>query len=126
MGALAATAQPRYREPFEPLPAGFAHVAADIESIAAAVDGDVAAVLLEPIQGESGVIPLPDSLLAGVRALCDERGVLLLLDEVQTGMGRTGRWWAHQHAGITPDVMTVGQGTRRGRAHRCRPRRPRG
>ncbi|HEX4755734.1 MAG TPA: acetylornithine transaminase [Candidatus Dormibacteraeota bacterium] len=110
MGALAATAQPRYREPFEPLPTGFAHVAADIESIAAAVDEDVAAVLLEPIQGESGVVPLSDSLIAGVRALCDERGVLLLLDEVQTGMGRTGRWWAHQHAGITPDVMTAAKG----------------
>ena len=110
MGALAATAQPRYRAPFEPLPTGFAHVAADIESIAAAVDDAVAAVLLEPIQGESGVVPLPDSLLAGVRALCDERGVLLLLDEVQTGMGRTGRWWAHQHAGITPDVMTAAKG----------------
>jgi acetylornithine aminotransferase len=110
MGALAATAQPRYREPFEPLPTGFVHVAADIESVAAAVDDDVAAVLLEPIQGESGVVPLPDALLAGVRALCDERGVLMLLDEVQTGMGRTGRWWAHQHAGITPDVMTTAKG----------------
>jgi acetylornithine/N-succinyldiaminopimelate aminotransferase len=110
MGALAATAQPRYREPFEPLPTGFAHVDANIGSIAAAVGDDVAAVLLEPIQGETGVVPLPDALLADVRALCDERGVLLLLDEVQTGMGRTGRWWAHQHAGITPDVMTAAKG----------------
>ncbi|MEO8898424.1 MAG: acetylornithine transaminase [Candidatus Dormibacter sp.] len=110
MGALAATAQPRYREPFEPLPTGFAHVDADVEAIAAAVDDDVAAVLIEPIQGETGVVPLSDALLADVRALCDERGVLLLLDEVQSGMGRTGRWWAHQHAGITPDVMTVAKG----------------
>jgi predicted acetylornithine/succinylornithine family transaminase len=110
MGALAATAQPRYREPFEPLPAGFVHVPAGIEAIAAALDDDVAAVLLEPIQGETGVVPLSDALLADVRALCDERGVLLMVDEVQSGMGRTGRWWAHQHAGITPDVMTVAKG----------------
>jgi predicted acetylornithine/succinylornithine family transaminase len=110
MGALAATAQPRYREPFEPLPGGFQHVAADIDAISAAVGGDAAAVLLEPIQGESGVVPLADSLLREVRALCDERGVLMMLDEVQTGMGRTGRWWAHQHAGITPDVMTAAKG----------------
>jgi acetylornithine aminotransferase len=110
MGALAATAQPRYREPFEPLPTGFAHVDANIEAIRAAIDDDVAAVLLEPIQGETGVVPLPDALLRDVRALCDNAGVLLLLDEVQTGMGRTGRWWAHQHTGITPDVMTVAKG----------------
>lgn len=110
MGALAATAQPRYREPFEPLPTGFVHVDADIGAISAALDDDVAAVLLEPIQGETGVVPLPDALLRDVRALCDERGALLLIDEVQTGMGRTGRWWAHQHAGITPDVMTVAKG----------------
>ena len=107
LGALAATAQPRYREPFEPLPHGFTHVAADMEAISAAADDRVAAVLLEPIQGESGVVPLPDGVVAGVRALCDERDLLLVVDEVQTGMGRTGRWWAHQHAGITPDVMTV-------------------
>ena len=107
LGALAATAQPRYREPFEPLPHGFTHVAADMEAISAVADDRVAAVLLEPIQGESGVVPLPDGVVAGVRALCDERDLLLVVDEVQTGMGRTGRWWAHQHAGITPDVMTV-------------------
>ncbi|MGH7723780.1 MAG: acetylornithine transaminase [Candidatus Dormibacteria bacterium] len=110
LGALAATAQPRYREPFEPLPPGFTHVRADLEAISAAADDGAAAVLLEPIQGESGVVPLPDALLAGVRALCDERDLLLVVDEVQSGMGRTGRWWAHQHAGITPDVMTVAKG----------------
>jgi acetylornithine/N-succinyldiaminopimelate aminotransferase len=110
MGALAATAEPRYREPFEPLPTGFTHVTADIDAIAAALDGDVAAVMLEPIQGESGVLPLADELLVAVRALCDERNALLIIDEVQTGMGRTGRWWAHQHAGVTPDVMTVAKG----------------
>ena len=110
MGALAATAQPRYREPFEPLPAGFHHVAADIDAIGAAAGDRVAAVLIEVIQGEAGVVPLDDSLLREVRALCDERNLLLIVDEVQTGMGRTGRWWAHQHAGITPDVMTVAKG----------------
>jgi predicted acetylornithine/succinylornithine family transaminase len=110
LGALAATAQPRYREPFEPLPAGFVHVAAGLDAIAAAAGEGIAAVMLEPIQGETGVVPLPDELVAGVRALCDERDLLLVVDEVQTGMGRTGRWWAHQHAGITPDVMTVAKG----------------
>lgn len=110
LGALAATAQPRYREPFEPLPPGFVHVAADLDAIAAAAGEGIAAVMLEPIQGETGVVPLPDELVAGVRALCDERDLLLVVDEVQTGMGRTGRWWAHQHAGITPDVMTVAKG----------------
>lgn len=110
LGALAATAQPRYRDPFEPLPGGFLHVAPDLDSIrAAAVDG-VAAVLLEPIQGETGVVPLGDALIAGVRALCDERDLLLVVDEVQSGMGRTGRWWAHQHAGVTPDAMTIAKG----------------
>jgi acetylornithine/N-succinyldiaminopimelate aminotransferase len=110
LGALAATAQPRYREPFEPLPPGFVHVAADLAAIAAAAGEGIAAVMLEPIQGETGVVALPDELVAGVRALCDERDLLLVVDEVQTGMGRTGRWWAHQHAGVTPDVMTVAKG----------------
>jgi acetylornithine/N-succinyldiaminopimelate aminotransferase len=110
LGALAATAQPRYREPFEPLPAGFAHVDAELDAIAGAVDDDVAAVLIEPIQGESGVVPLDDAVIAGVRALCDEHDLLLIVDEVQSGMGRTGRWWAHQHAGVVPDVMTVAKG----------------
>ncbi len=110
LGALAATAQARYREPFEPLPAGFAHVDAELDAIGAAIDDDVAAVLLEPIQGESGVLPLTDALVAGVRAICDERDLLLIVDEVQSGMGRTGRWWAHQHAGVVPDVMTVAKG----------------
>jgi acetylornithine/N-succinyldiaminopimelate aminotransferase len=110
LGALAATSQRRYREPFEPMPAGFRHVAADLAAITGAVDDSVAAVLLEPIQGESGVVPLSDDLLSGVRTLCDERDLLLVVDEVQSGMGRTGRWWAHQHAGVTPDVMTVAKG----------------
>lgn len=110
LGALAATAQPRYREPFEPLPGGFVHVEATLEAIGAAAGDDIAAVLLEPIQGESGVLPVPNEVIAGVRALCDDRDLLFMVDEVQSGMGRTGRWWAHQHAGVVPDVMTVAKG----------------
>jgi predicted acetylornithine/succinylornithine family transaminase len=110
LGALAATAQPRYREPFEPLPPGFAHVEPTLEAISGAAGDDTAAILLEPIQGESGVLPIPDEVVAGVRALCDHRDLLFMVDEVQSGMGRTGRWWAHQHAGVAPDVMTVAKG----------------
>lgn len=110
LGALAATAQPRYREPFEPLPSGFVHVDATLEAISDAAGSDIAAVLLEPIQGESGVLPVPDEVVAGVRALCDDRDLLFMVDEVQSGMGRTGRWWAHQHAGVVPDVMTIAKG----------------
>jgi acetylornithine/N-succinyldiaminopimelate aminotransferase len=108
MGALAATANARYRKPFEPLPKGFVHVPYnDLGALEQAVDGATCAVMLEPIQGESGVIPLEPGLLAAIRRMCDERNVLLILDEVQTGMGRTGRWWAHQHEDAAPDVMTV-------------------
>jgi acetylornithine/N-succinyldiaminopimelate aminotransferase len=108
LGALAATANRRYREPFEPLPKGFVHVPYnDLEALASAIDSTTCAVMLEPIEGESGVVPLEPGLLASIRRLCDERNVLLILDEVQTGMGRTGRWWAHQHEEAAPDVMTV-------------------
>ncbi|MFZ0919798.1 MAG: acetylornithine/succinylornithine family transaminase, partial [Candidatus Dormiibacterota bacterium] len=108
MGALAATANPRYRKPFEPLPKGFVHVPFDdIGALEQAIDGATCAVMLEPIEGESGVIPLERGRLAAIRRLCDARNVLLILDEVQTGMGRTGRWWAHQHEDAAPDVMTV-------------------
>jgi len=111
LGALAATANARYREPFEPLPRGFVHVAYnDAGAIEAAIDDATCAVLLEPIEGESGVHPLDQGLLHDIRRICDERDVLLMLDEIQTGMGRTGRWWAHQHDGITPDVMTIAKG----------------
>ncbi len=108
MGALAATANPRYRKPFEPLPRGFVHVPYDdLGALEQAIDGATCAVMLEPIEGESGVIPLELGRLAAIRRLCDQRNVLLILDEVQTGVGRTGRWWAHQHEGAVPDVMTV-------------------
>jgi acetylornithine/N-succinyldiaminopimelate aminotransferase len=111
LGALAATANRRYREPFEPLPKGFVHVPYnDLAVLESAMDSTTCAVMLEPIEGESGVVPMEPGLLAAVRRLCDERDVLLILDEVQTGMGRTGRWWAHQHEQAAPDVMTVAKG----------------
>jgi acetylornithine/N-succinyldiaminopimelate aminotransferase len=111
LGALAATANRRYREQFEPLPKGFVHVPYnDLEALASAIDTSTCAVMLEPIEGESGVVPLEPGRLAAIRRLCDERDVLLMLDEVQTGMGRTGRWWAHQHEQAAPDVMTIAKG----------------
>ncbi|HYA00577.1 MAG TPA: acetylornithine transaminase [Candidatus Binatia bacterium] len=111
LGALAATANRRYKDPFEPLPRGFVHVGFDsLAEVEAAVDDATVAVLMEPIEGESGVNPMSDTTLRGLRRLCDERDLLLILDEVQSGMGRTGRWWAHQHSGAVPDVMAVAKG----------------
>ncbi len=105
---VTATGQEKYRKPFAPLPAGFSYVPYnDLEALANAVDDTVCAVLLEPIQGEGGINVPDDDYLPAVRELCDERGVLLILDEVQTGMGRTGRWFAHEHWGIRPDIMTL-------------------
>jgi acetylornithine aminotransferase/acetylornithine/N-succinyldiaminopimelate aminotransferase len=111
MATLAATGNARYMAPFTPMLDGFTHVDFDdTAAIAAAVDERTVAVMLEPVQGETGINLVRDETLRALRALCDERGLLLILDEVQSGMGRTGRWWAHQHAGITPDVMTVAKG----------------
>ena len=111
LAMLSATGNQRYLAPFAPTVEGFIHVPHDnAEAIGAAIDGSVAAVMLEPILGESGIVPMRDETLRRVRELCDERDVLLILDEVQTGMGRTGRMWAHQHAGVVPDVMTVAKG----------------
>lgn len=111
LASLAATGTPKYQQPFAPMPDGFVHVDYDdVEAVRTAVDDQTVAVMMEPVQGESGVVPMRDETLQALRALCDERDLLLILDEVQTGMGRTGRWWAHQHAGITPDVMTVAKG----------------
>jgi acetylornithine/N-succinyldiaminopimelate aminotransferase len=110
LATLHATGQPARHAPFQPLPAGFRHVPyGDLDSLAgAAAAPDVAAVLLEPVQGEGGVWPAPDGYLAGVRAVCDEAGVLMMLDEVQTGLGRTGRWFGFQHVpALRPDVVTV-------------------
>jgi acetylornithine/N-succinyldiaminopimelate aminotransferase len=108
LATLHATGQPAKHGPFQPLPEGFRHVAwNDLDALAAALDPGVAAVLLEPVQGEGGVIPASAPYLQGVRRLCDERGVLLMLDEVQTGLGRTGRWFGFQHFGVRPDVVTM-------------------
>ncbi|MFP5317246.1 MAG: aspartate aminotransferase family protein [Acidimicrobiia bacterium] len=110
LATLHATGQPARHVAFQPLPAGFRHVPyGDLAALAAAVAApDVAAVLLEPIQGEGGVWPAPGGYLAGVRRICDEAGVLMMLDEVQTGLGRTGRWFGFQHvSGLVPDVVTV-------------------
>nr|WP_235563301.1 acetylornithine transaminase [Arthrobacter sp. Soil782] len=111
MGALALTAKQAYREPFEPLPGGVEHLPCnDIAALEAALDESVAAVVLEPIQGEAGVRPLSISYLQKARELTTKVGALLILDEVQTGVGRTGRWFAHQASGITPDAMTLAKG----------------
>ena len=108
LGSLAATGQPSKKIAFEPLPQGFSHVPfGDIEALEAAMSDDVAAVLLEPIQGEAGVIVPPSTYLPKVRELCDRWGALLILDEVQTGLGRTGAWFAHEHWNVTPDVMCL-------------------
>jgi acetylornithine/succinyldiaminopimelate/putrescine aminotransferase len=109
LAALAATGQPAKHEPFQPLPEGFRHVAmGDIDAMDAALDPKVvAAVLVEPIQGEGGVNVPPPGWLAEVRRLCDERDVLLMIDEVQTGLGRTGEWFGFQHEGVRPDVVTL-------------------
>jgi acetylornithine/N-succinyldiaminopimelate aminotransferase len=108
LATLHATGQPAKHEPFQPLPEGFLHVAwDDLDALAAALDPSVAAVLLEAVQAEAGVNPGGAGYFRGVRRLCDERGVLLMVDEVQTGLGRTGRWFGFQHFGIRPDVVTM-------------------
>jgi acetylornithine/N-succinyldiaminopimelate aminotransferase len=105
---LAATGQPQKQETFQPLPPGFRQVGfADLDALAAAMDARVAAVLLEAVQGEGGVNPASAEYLHGVRRLCDEREALLIVDEVQTGLGRTGMWFGFQHAGVSPDIVTI-------------------
>jgi len=108
LATLHATGQPSKHETYQPLPEGFRHVAwDDLDALAAALDPSVAAVLLEPVQGEGGVNPASAAYFQGVRRLCDERGVLLMVDEVQTGLARTGRWFGFQHLGVVPDVVTI-------------------
>ena len=110
LGALAATGQPAKQAPFEPLPRGFTHVPyGDVAALSDAMADDVAAVLIEPVQGEAGVIVPPSGYLEGVRSMCNHWGALLIIDEIQTGLGRTGRWFGHQHSTITPDVMCLGK-----------------
>jgi len=108
LATVTATAQEKYHHGFEPLPGGFKYVPYnDLRALERAIDSRTAAVLVEPIQGEGGVIVPDEGYLPGLRKLCDEAGILLMLDEIQTGMGRTGRLWCYEHAGVTPDVMTV-------------------
>ncbi len=108
LAALAATGQPAKHEPFFPMPDGFRHAEfGDIDALHGAIDPTVSAVLLEPVQGEGGVLPAPQGYLRAVRELCDERGMLLMIDEVQTGFGRTGRWFGFEHDGVVPDVVTM-------------------
>lgn len=114
MGALALTGQPDKRAPFEPLPGGAEFYpygdAAKLRELVEKNPDDIAAIFAEPIQGETGVIPAPAGFLATVRELCDEYGILMVADEVQTGVGRTGKFFAHEHAGVTPDVVTMAKG----------------
>ena len=111
MAAVTAGGQPKYSDPFKPLPPGFVHVEYnDVAAIEQATTDKTVAVMLEPVMGEIGVVPAAPGYLECVREWCDSQNLLLILDEVQTGLGRTGRWFAHQHAGITPDVMTLAKG----------------
>jgi acetylornithine/N-succinyldiaminopimelate aminotransferase len=108
LATVTATAQEKYHHGYEPLPGGFKYVAYnDLRALERAIDSHTAAVLVEPIQGEGGIIVPDDGYLPGLRKLCDEAGILLVLDEIQTGMGRTGRLWAYEHSGVTPDIMTL-------------------
>jgi predicted acetylornithine/succinylornithine family transaminase len=108
LGALTATAQPKYHEGLGPLVAGFQYAPyGDLEATAKLIDDETCAILVEPIQGEGGVKIPPAGFLAGLRKLCDEHNLLLIFDEVQTGCGRTGHWFAYQHFGVTPDAMTL-------------------
>ncbi len=108
LATVSATGQPKYHHGFEPLMPGFKHVPYnDLRAMQRAVDGRTAAILVEPIQGEGGVNIPDDGYLPGLRKLCDDTGALLIFDEVQTGVGRTGKLWAYEHTGVEPDVMTL-------------------
>lgn len=108
LGSLSATAQPKYHAGIEPILPGFVYCPhGDLDAVAARIDNETCAVMVEPIQGEGGVNLPPPGYLEGLRELCDRHGLLLILDEVQTGMGRTGKWYAHQHWSITPDIVTL-------------------
>ena len=111
LGALHATGQPAKWKGFEPLPEGFRHVEwNNFEAMEAAIDPSVAAILLESVQGEGGVNPATADYFEGVRRLCDERGILFIVDEIQTGLGRTGEWFGFEHFGVEPDVVTMAKG----------------
>ena len=111
LATVTAGGQHKYSDPFKPLPDGFVHVTYnDFDAIEAATTDSTVAVMLEPVMGEIGIVPAAPGYLKRVREWCDKKNLLLILDEVQTGLGRTGRWFAHQHAGVTPDVMTLAKG----------------
>ncbi|WP_262002645.1 acetylornithine transaminase [Microbacterium sp. Mcb102] len=110
MGSLALTAKASMRAPFEPMPAGVEHIPATIEALEAAMDDRVAAIIVEPIQGEAGVVELPEGYLSAARSLTLAHGALLIVDEIQTGAGRTGEWFGFSHEGITPDAITLAKG----------------
>jgi len=108
LGSTTATAQPKYHEGLGPLVAGFVYAPfGDLEAVAKLIDDATAAIMIEPVQGEGGVRIPPEGFLAGLRKLADENDLLLVFDEVQTGCGRTGHWFAYQHFGVTPDIMTL-------------------
>jgi acetylornithine/N-succinyldiaminopimelate aminotransferase len=109
-GALSATPQQSKQAPFAPLVPGFKSVCADADALRAVVDSNTAAVLIEPIQGEGGVWPIPDDVLLAAREVCDANGALLIFDEVQTGCGRTGSLWGYQQTPVVPDAITVAKG----------------
>jgi len=110
MGTLALTGKSSMREPFLPMVPGVEFIDSSVEALEAALDDRVAALFVEPIKGEAGVVPLPDRYLTAARELTARHGALLIIDEIQTGAGRTGEWFAFQHAGITPDAVTVAKG----------------
>jgi len=108
LATVSATAQPKYHRGLEPLVPGFLYAPYnDLSAVQDLLDGETCAIMVEPIQGEGGVNPAEPDFLEGLRRLCDEHGILLILDEVQTGCGRTGAWFAYQHYGVTPDIMTL-------------------
>jgi acetylornithine/N-succinyldiaminopimelate aminotransferase len=111
LAALTATGQLKYREHFNPLPEGFSYATYnDLESFAALIDNQTAAILIEPVQGEGGIYVAEENFIRGLRELCDREGILLIFDEIQSGMGRTGKLWAHQNWGVRPDLMAVAKG----------------
>ena len=110
MGTLALTGKPYMQEPFLPMTPGVEFIDSTVEALEAAIDDRVAALFVEPVKGEAGVIPLPEGYLAAAREITERHGALLIIDEIQTGAGRTGEWFAFQHEGITPDAITVAKG----------------
>ena len=110
MGALALTGKPALQEPFLPMVPGVEHLDSTVEALAEAMRDDVAALIVEPIKGETGVVPLPEGYLRAARELTERHGALLIIDEIQTGIGRTGRWFDFQHEGVVPDAVTIAKG----------------